>query len=77
MNNIMDHLSADRFVKLCCEEVSTRKKNVLCVIAVLGVPLDAENALMRKVLIEKKKLKNQLEEILKHATEKENTTMDM
>lgn len=77
MNNIMDLVTADRFAKMCCEEVSTRKKNILCVIAIVGVPLDAENALMRRILIEKKKLKNQLEEILKRATEKGTTAMEL
>lgn len=77
MNNIMDQLSAERFVKMSCEEVTTRKRSILCVIAIVGVPLDAENALMRRILIEKKKLKNQLEGILRRSTEKETTAMEL
>jgi hypothetical protein len=41
--------------------VLRRKKCIFAVLAVVGVPLDYENALMRKILIEKKKLKNRLE----------------
>jgi hypothetical protein len=61
--------------KLCEGEVLARKKkSILYVIAIIGVPLDAENALMRRILIEKKKLKNKLEEILKHGNDKEDSS---
>lgn len=58
-------------MEMCKDEILARKKCILSVLAIIGVPLDNENALMRKILIEKKKLKNKLEEILKKNNEKE------
>lgn len=60
INEVNDLEVANRNVKLCEDELLLRKKSITCILAIIGIPVDCENALMRKILIHKKNLKSRL-----------------